>query len=477
MSASLYWHDYETFGIDPARDRPVQFAGIRTNEDLEEIGEPLMIYCRPPNDYLPAPDACMVTGITPQLAMAEGMPEAKFIARINDEMSVPKTCTVGYNSIRFDDEVTRNTLYRNFFDAYAREWQGGNSRWDILDMLRACRALRPEGIHWPDHEDGKPSFRLEHLTAANGIGHEAAHDALSDVRATIAMAKLVKEKQPRLYEYLYQLRKKQAVGQRLNMATKESVLHVSGMYSTEYMCTTVIMPLVNHPTNNNGILVYDLRVDPTVFMTLDVEELRVRLFTKQAELGEGRPRLPVKTVHLNKCPVIAPIKTLDHAARERTAIDLEQAEHHRQQLLLDPAFAARVQEAFTGQVFDEHTDPDLMIYAGGFFSRDDKQQMDRIRTMSPADLAGASFPFDDRRLSEMLFRYRARNWPESLNEEETAQWDEHREHRIMEGGPATGLNLDLYFGRIEALRAEHDDPKVRQMLQQLEDYGHTLIAS
>ena len=185
--ATILWHDYETWGVSPKFDKPSQFAGIRTDLDLNIIGEPEMFYCQPPQDYLPQPEACLVTGITPQKALREGLTEAEFAERIHSLFSQPNTCVAGYNSIRFDDEVTRYLLYRNFYDPYAREWQNGNSRWDIIDMIRACYALRPEGIEWPTVErDGQQvvSFRLELLTKANGIEHEAAHDAMSDVYAT-----------------------------------------------------------------------------------------------------------------------------------------------------------------------------------------------------------------------------------------------------------------------------------------------------
>ena len=205
---TLYWHDYETSGTDPRYDRPLQFAGIRTDEDLNIIGEPLMMYCKPANDFLPHPQASLITGITPQKAQQEGLTEAEFMARIHAELAEPGTCGVGYNSLRFDDEFTRFSLFRNFYDAYAREWQNGNSRWDIIDMVRLTRALRPDGINWPDHDDGKPSFRLEHLTAANNIEQIGAHDALVDVYATIEIAKLIKNVQPKLFDYVYQNRRK-----------------------------------------------------------------------------------------------------------------------------------------------------------------------------------------------------------------------------------------------------------------------------
>ena len=202
MTKSLYWYDYETFGTNASRDYISQFAGIRTNEKLEVIGEPLTIYCQPPIDRLPVPEACLVTGITPQIAQEKGIPEREFIQKVHQELSFPDTCGVGYNSIAFDDEFTRYALFRNFYDPYLREREHGNSRWDVIDLLRLTRALRPDGIEWPTKSDGSPCFKLTSLTQANNIPHESAHDALSDVLATIAVAKLVMTKQPKLYDYV-----------------------------------------------------------------------------------------------------------------------------------------------------------------------------------------------------------------------------------------------------------------------------------
>lgn len=250
---SFFWHDYETFGRVPRRDRPAQFAGLRTDAELNEIGEPLMIYCRPADDYLPDPESCLLTGILPQTCQAQGLPEHEFAAAIEQALSLPGTVGLGYNTIRFDDEVTRHLFWRNLIDPYAREWQNGCGRWDLLDVVRCAYALRPEGIHWPRHEDGRPSFKLEHLTAANGLSHEAAHDALSDVRATIALARLLREKQPKLFEFCLRLRKKEAV--QAEMGVGKPFLHVSGMYGPERGCIALVWPLAPHPTNKNELIV------------------------------------------------------------------------------------------------------------------------------------------------------------------------------------------------------------------------------
>ena len=452
---SIYWYDYETFGIDPRFDRLAQFAGIRTDEALNIIGQPLTLYCKPADDMLPDPQACLITGITPQKADAEGCIEAEFIARIHAEFSQPGTCVSGFNNIRFDDEFTRHALYRNFFNPYAHEWQNGNSRWDIIDMVRLTRALRPDGIVWPE-VDGKPSNRLELLTAANGIEHEAAHDAMSDVYATIAVARLIRSKQPRLYDYLYKLRKKNVVLQHIDLRRHTPLLHVSSRYAASRGALAVVMPLCMHPVNRNAVIVYDLAIDPAPLLACDSEEIRARLYTRRDELPEDVERIPLKQMHVNKCPVIAPLNTLDEATAERLQIDLAQCEAHRQQLLTTiDTVTTKVNAVFEQNDFPESDDVDAQLYSGGFFSRDDMARMDTLRATVPEQLAGLQLPFDDPRLPEMLFRYRARNFPHTLDETEHEAWNRYRRQKFTDPslGPRT---LNQVLAGIDELRAAPD---------------------
>ncbi|WP_273149440.1 exodeoxyribonuclease I [Methylophaga thiooxydans] len=471
---TLYWHDYETSGIDPRFDRPMQFAGVRTDEDLNIIGEPLMIYCKPSGDYLPHPQAALVTGLTPQQAEKEGLNEAEFIKQIHDELAAPGTCGVGYNSLRFDDEFTRFTLFRNFYDAYAREWQSGNSRWDIIDMVRLTRALRPEGIHWPDREDGRPSFRLEDLTAANGIEHSGAHDALADVYATIEMARLIKNAQPKLYDYVFERRRKQALAPLLNLNERKPVVHVSRMYPGEYCGTALVVPLAKDPNNNNGIIVYDLRHDPKDLIELDAETLRERLFTPTADLPEGATRPALKTLHINKCPVVVPENTLDDAAAERLQIDRATHYQHLDMLNAAQGLTEKLNAIFTAPTYDEIDDPDASLYGGGFFSDNDKRKMDVIRNADPAMLPTLSVPFEDQRLPELLFRYRARNWPESLSQEEQEQWVLYRQHRLGNQAADKVLNLERFETALADSRQQDLNEEQKAVLEQLEQYAQSL---
>jgi exodeoxyribonuclease-1 len=468
---TFFWHDYETFGRVPRRDRPSQFAGVRTDAELNEIGDPAMWFCRPAPDTLPDPESVLLTGILPQQALQQGLAEHEFAARIEAELGQPGTIGVGYNSIRFDDEVTRHLFWRNLIDPYAREWQNGCGRWDLLDVVRCTWALRPEGIEWPKHEDGRVSFKLEHLTQANGIGHEAAHDALSDVRATVALARLIRQRQPRLWDFCLRLHKKDAV--LAEIGAHRPFLHLSGMYPAERGCMAIVWPLAAHPTNKNELIVWDLAHDPAELATLDAEAMRLRMFTRQDDLPEGVARLPIKTIHINKSPlVIGNLKTLG-AAAERWQLDVPAAMLRAQQAAaLAPQLAALWPQVFARPAPAGTPDVDEDLY-GGFVGPNDRRTLQRLRELPAAQQAARRPAFDDPRLEELLFRYRARNFPELLDEDDRVRWLQHCSERLHHGAGGT-LTLAAFLERVDALAeaaAERDDERAQAILEALVDYA------
>ncbi|MGD0960393.1 MAG: exodeoxyribonuclease I [Methylomonas sp.] len=471
MTASFYWHDYETFGADPLRDRVSQFAGVRTDTDFNIIGEPLTLYCRPAPDYLPQPEACLITGITPQTAARLGVCEADFIRAVHDQLARPGTCALGYNSVRFDDEVTRNLLYRNFYDPYAREWQNQNSRWDIIDVARAAYALRPDGINWPLNDDGSACFKLEALTQANGISHQSAHDALSDVYATIGLARLIRDRQPRLYRFLFENRSKAAARELLKLGSFTPLVHISGRFPARKNCLAIVAPLFLHPRNNNETVVYDLSADPAPLLTLSAEEIRRRLFVAKEALPEGEERIPLKTVHINKCPVLAPLSVISETDAERLRINLPQCLEHLQRIKTAEPLQQKLAEVYKTEYSETPSDPDFMIYSGGFFNDRDRELFLKIRTAKPDELRDFALGFTDPRPPELLFRYRARNYPETLSAAEARNWLEFRRSRLLQENGKTQTFSD-FFGKITQLQtelgAEHP------LLVQLQEYGVSL---
>ncbi|WP_105685514.1 exodeoxyribonuclease I [Cronobacter dublinensis] len=466
---TFLFHDYETFGKSPSLDRPAQFAALRTDENFNVIGEPEVFYCKPADDYLPQPEAVLITGITPQVALARGENEAEFARRIHALFTVPKTCVVGYNNVRFDDEVTRNIFYRNFYDPYAWSWQHDNSRWDLLDVMRACYALRPEGIVWPENSDALPSFRLEHLTVANGIEHANAHDAMADVHATIAMAQLVKTRQPRMFDYLYTYRSKQKLATLIDIVQMKPLVHVSGMFGAWRGNTSWIAPIAWHPDNRNAVIVVDLAGDISPLLELDADALRERLYTPKAALGDDSA-VPVKLVHLNKCPVLAQANTLRPEDAERLGIDRQHCLNNLKVLRDAPQVREKLVALFAeAPPFPPTSNVDAQLY-DGFFSDADRAAMRIVLQTPPQNLPALDITFVDKRIEKLLFNYRARNFPGTLSEPEQQRWLNHRRDVF------TPEFLQAYAQELEMLYNQYESDKEKTaLLKALYQYAQEIV--
>ena len=430
MNQSLFWHDYETSGINPSFDQPLQFAGIRTNENLDIIGDPIVLFCKPHLDIIPSPQACLVTGISLQQAYSEGLKEPDFISTIHAEMIKPGTCSVGYNSIKFDDEFTRFTLYRNFFDPYEREWKNGNTRWDILDMMRMARALRPEGIEWPNHLDGKPSFKLEDLTRANGIDHSDAHDALSDVYATISIAKLIKSKQPKLFDYLYNIRKKHEVEKIININDKRPFFYVSGLLSSDNMYGSVMLPLAKHPENKNAMICWNLMKDPSCLINKSVETLQENFFNLHVSERSSDIFTPL-IISLNKAPAVTPINLITPEIAQKLALDMEICRLNMEKVIQFD-ISEKLRQIYQLQIAQSTKSAESALYSG-FIPNEDIKTAETVRSASMEDFSKNSYLFNDNRMNELLFLYRGRNYPESFSQDERKIWKEICCDRLVNG--------------------------------------------
>ncbi len=464
MSASFLFYDLETFGADPRRSRIAQFAAVRTTPALDIMDEPVSFFVQPADDLLPSPTATLITGITPQQALREGVNEAEAFARIADEMSRPETCTLGYNSLRFDDEFVRHGLFRNFHEPYEREWRGGNSRWDLLDAMRLMHALRPDGIAWPVREDGATSFRLEHLASANGVRQGDAHEALSDVLATIGLARRMRQAQPRLWDYALQLRDKRFAARLLDTLAMQPVLHVSQRYPASRLCAAPVLPLARHPRYDNRVIVYDLETGPDGLLSLSAGDIADRLYTPAADLPEGEQRVPLKEVHLNKAPALVAWNHLRPADLERLCIDAGRVEAHAQALrAAGPALAEKVRQVFAAEREFAPGDVDGSLY-DGFLGDADKRRFTDVRTTPPDLLGQRDFGFRDPRLPELLFRYRARNWPGTLAPTERQRWDDYRHARLCTDSGLSEYSFDSFDLELAALRTAHAGDGNRQAL-------------
>ena len=455
---TFFFYDLETSGFNARSQRIMQFAGIRTDMNLRQVGEPINVLIKMSDDILPDPGAVMVTGITPQQTLADGLSEPEFCRMLMNDVFTPDTVTVGYNSVRFDDEFIRHTLWRNFYDPYEWSWSDGRSRWDMLDVVRMTRALRPAGIAWPVNDAGDPVNKLEPLARANDLVHTKAHDALSDVEALIGLAQLIRTNQPKLFDYMFEHRDKKAVAKLVNLEDPTPFVYTSGRYDNRYQMTTIAFPIAPG-VKPGSVLVYDLRHSPEQFLGASPAALASVLFAdKAARESEGYVRLPVKELSYNKCPSVAPLGVLDDETKQRLSIDLDAIRLHMKQLVSNPTFGAAVKQAFEmREPYAPSVDVEGQLY-DGFINDKDKVRVSAVRRSSASELADFHPIFDDDRLTELLFRYKARSFPESLSEDEALAWESYRASKL-------GAILPGYLEQLQSLSGSNVDTYLLEELQ------------
>jgi len=465
---TFYFYDLETSGLSGRDDRIMQFAGIRTDMELKPIGEPHNVLVKLNDDTLPSPEAVMVTGITPQDTQRDGLTEAEFAKFLMSDVFTDETVTVGFNNVRFDDEFIRHLLWRNFYDPYEWAWSSGRSRWDMLDVVRLTRALRPEGIEWPVDTDGQPTNRLELISKVNGIDHFKAHDALSDVEALIAVAKLIRDKQRKLFDYLLTMRDKKTVQKLVNLDEKQPFVYASGRYETAYNKTTVAFPLTAAP--NGNVVVYDLRYDPTPFIELSVDELKKRLFASwEQRKAEDFVPLPLKVLQYNRTPAVAPLGVLEEAdGWQKIGLSLEMVEAHKKTLLSRPDFAEKLRSLYEKtRDYPPSPDAESQLY-DGFIDGSDKVRIEAVRNASPEQLADFQPNFSDERLSPLLLHYKARSFPAVLSEDEVKQWEAWRTARLQ-------AQLPRFASSLQRLAATVSDENKQFLLQELQLWAEAIL--
>lgn len=474
MAASFYFYDLETSGIRSRHGRIMQFAGQRTDLNLKPLAEPDNILIKLTDDVLPDPDAVLVHGITPQKTRAEGITEAEFLNWFHTSAAEPDTVFVGFNNVRFDDEFIRFACWRNFYDAYEWAWKDGRSRWDMLDVVRMTRALRPDGIEWPVGVDGKATNRLELLTSMNGLDHQNAHDAVSDVLATIAVARMIQNKQPKLFDFMLKYRGKRDV-EALASAGKPFV-YTSGKYPGVYHKTTVVVSLGNHP-GKQGALVYDLRYDPDRLAAMTPAQM-AKAWSEWPE--DETQRFPVKTMQFNRCPAVAPTSVLRPEDYERLSLDKEALNSNIRKLAEQRDLLGKLLEAIkimdkqrqtTLVVSDQEVDEQLY---DGFVGDQDKTAMSVVRAAGADEIGSLDMAFTDPRLNELLPLYKARNFRDVLSTEEREAWEEFRRRRLLQGEDKS--RAAKYFARLSELAASGRlSPEQLYLLEELQLYGESIL--
>ena len=476
--SSFLFYDFETDGAEPSICRPSQFAAIRTDERLNPIeDESTTSWCQPPRDRLPAPEACLVTGITPQMAAARGHTEAAFFGDIHRRFNQSGTISLGWNTARFDDTVARFGFWRNFLDPYEHTYKNGCGTWDLIDLARAARALRPAGLNWPLRDDERPSFRLEDLTSANDIEHGDAHDAMADVRATIAIASRLLEHQPDLWNWARSL---------IDTQKAEGILkgdapfvHTSSRIPAQMGCTSPFRMLAPHPVNKRSFICWDLRHDPSELLDAGPDEIMRRTFSSSEDLGE-QSRFPLKEIKSNKALRSSPTSVLQSGDHDLLQLEEDRWRAHDAILTRDSStlrtVRARIQEAWR-PIEHEPADAAESLYEG-FPSHQDIRLRNKVPGSDHTKLAGIGERFEDPGLQSLMLQYRAREAADTLDATERHADIQRARQRLLMPPGKSSLGWPAWLKHVRSLLADEDGSNDEiTILQSVEAWGIELAYS
>ncbi|WP_159715295.1 exodeoxyribonuclease I [Blochmannia endosymbiont of Camponotus nipponensis] len=478
---SFFIYDYETFGINPALDRPAQFAGIRTDNKLNPIEKEKIFFCRLSDDYLPDPRSVLITKITPQYTLHHGLKEAEFARRISQIFYIPKTCILGYNNIHFDDEFSRNIFYRNFHDPYLWAYQQGNSRWDLIHVLRAFYSLCPNGIKWPLNIYKQPSFRLEDLTQANSIQHLSAHNAMSDVYATLTLTKLIKKVQPQLFQFLFNHRTKYQLKKIIDLDTMRPLIFIMNKINSKHKkFLTYIAPINWHPINSNILIACDLNENIDTLLNFNINILHQKLYSNHITIYDIFKKIPLYLIRLNACPILIPISFF-YKKNINTNYSIDLSTNYQYYLKNLNFIIIRKNSAYLRKKINtlytiiesyihqkklhNNVHVDTQLYHN-FFNNSDQKIIENIRKTHPKELKNLYIKNVDTRLKSLLFYYKARNFPSTLNHQEQTQWVNYKKNKLFNKNQS-----EFYSEQLNILLSENKDNEQKvKLLYLLQKY-------
>jgi exodeoxyribonuclease-1 len=362
---AFVFYDLETTGADKRFDQILQFAAVLTDDDLNVVDQ-FEIRSRLLPHIVPSPGAMMVTGVRVNQLVDPSIPSHfEMCTKIHQVLSDWSPATmVGYNSLRFDEEFLRQAFYASLLPIYLTN-TAGNSRLDALTLVLATRAFRPEALNWPLDEDGKIRFKLDRLAPVNGFAHDNAHDALADVRATIHLTRLIKERAPDVWAAGMAYRTKAAA----TAYVEREKVFVASRLRAAIQTSTLVTALAANPNQPSEVFVFDLQFDPALLTTMPEDEL--------TELIAGTPR-PVTSIRLNTCPLFMPVEAVGSLA-VGYALGMEELLRRATLVTGDAGLRQRlIKVALAGRTpFAESPHVEDQIYAG-FYNRTDQALIDEF---------------------------------------------------------------------------------------------------
>ena len=437
----ILWYDYETSGRDAAVDRPVQLGWQVTDPGMEPVADAESLLVRLPDDVLPSPGAMLVHQILPDVHQRDGISEAE-LAKHLEQLIAPRTLVAGYNSRGFDDKFTQHIFYRCLRDPYAWQYADGRGRFDLYPVVLTYFVLAPESIRWPEDHDGRPRFKLDRIGPLNQLdqGLKRAHDASSDAAVTARLARQLALHDPDLFATCLKRIDKHFVTDQIRAdGRSEGFLEVTSFAGWDQGFVRDLWIPFRLSERSNDYVAFDLNYDPQQVMT-NLIGLVERYSIDRSELRKQVRAMGIHTIRINAQPMLFRRATLEPHIKSRLEAfgrdEVRQNQHLDvwQHIQESPAFKQLYQLAVQVLVETEQAlpdDVDFGLYAGKFLSTHDKDLLASLPLMDPEALSQWTQSFDDPRYDTLLFRYRARNFPQSLTQSEWKLWQKTRREKLM----------------------------------------------
>jgi len=385
------FYDTETTGTETAFDQILQFAAIKTDDDLNELDR-FNIRCRLLPHVVPSPGALRATRVTPRMLLDPALPSHyEAIRQIRSKLIEWSPATfIGYNSIQFDEDLLRQAFYQTLHPTYLTN-TNGSCRGDVLRMAHAASVYSPNSMTIPIDEKGRPTFRLDQLAPANGYSHEDAHEAMADVLATIHIARRVRDMAQCVWEAMMYTTRKNAV---IEIVSKEPMLAMTERYGSR-MHSWVVTHCGSNPNYDGQLGVFDLNHDPDRYRSLSVDQL--------VSVLNASPKV-IRSIRANAQPILMPFDMLPDV-KKVLQITLEEAKRRMQVIRGDKDFQERVGQALSLRYADEEQSPHVeqRIY-DGFPEKSDEQLMRRFHEAEWEERVAIARQLADGRLREFAHR-------------------------------------------------------------------------
>ena len=454
------FYDFETTGRSGTWDQIIQVGAVLVNSEFQELDR-FEAKCSLRPGLVPEPGALLVNKTTPDMLRKTNLSHYGLVEQMLQTFKKwTPALFIGYNSIGFDEEFLRKTLFKTLNDPYLTQFDG-NKRGDILGLIRTAHLYYPDCIKTPTSDKGNAVFKLDQLAPMNGIEHGNAHDAIGDVLATIGIAKIIADKAPAVWKSSLMTTSKVEV----NTIVQNEKLFCFNEYFYGKARPYVVTFLCFHP-KYNWPQCFDLKEDPQTYFTMNMEDLKLAM--------KKSPKI-IRSVKNNKHPVIMNPKFGENFDGYKQ-LGMKKLMERAEMLHGTEEFKKKVsrileEEAQEKDDLDSQLDiqAEESIYSGGFASDQDKSTMKEFHQAEWKDKLIVADKFKDSRFNYFAKRLIYEENPQILPQDMYNEIHRAIAKQILSTNDEKWNTIPKAYSELDTLRVKYEEEKDEERLAMMND--------